>query len=283
MRLVNLLDLLRVVVDLKNEPVLRPDQHVLRLLLLLQRGRVLISVVVIQHRVNAIPGVVPQNHNLPRQVLILNPPEPDVLLPARDQFVQLDRGELQTQDVEVGHLLREDLRLLPLADLADVPDDYHLPVVIVGLHRGEQIVVARQRNALHVPEGDREGVGALVLVEVPDADVGLFALGARHQEVAVPGDVDAGHGLVVPDEEALVPGLGFHADDGVSADVNQLLGLVEGVRPPDVGASVSGVSDGVFQVGDRVRQELLDELAFLLEDCPGFPCEVLVLDSVDFF
>lgn len=166
MELVDLLELMGGVVYLEEEAVLAADVDSLDLGALLEGVGIVVGILEVEDCEDGVSGVMVEDDGGTREVLVLHPPESNVFLPARDQFIGVDRAELNGEDIEVTDLLGQQFGLSFRFDLTDIEDKYGLSFIRIESHHGEMLLVT-ESNLLHLFVGALEARDAFMINPYP--------------------------------------------------------------------------------------------------------------------
>jgi len=218
-----------LVVDLVDHTVLRADEHAINpSRLLLGSGGLAAYKREVEGRELRGACVVVEDDDLRGEVRLLDAPEPYVLRAARDQAVQLQRGEPKLLNMKVADLPRDQTRLGLRAGPAapangsglDVPDADHLPLLSIAAEGRQQLVVEAEA---HLAEafvlGAVDPAERLVLREAPELDKRLALLTAG-RPCAVPRHVQTADRGVVAHEQPLPPCLYVRSDEQAARGVD---------------------------------------------------------------
>lgn len=137
MEFIDFLELMGVIIHLEKEALLRAHIHFFNLLQLNKRIWLIVTTLEVEYVKHSVPGMVVQYDWGSRQMLILDPPESDVLSTTADQFVYFYGRPLQSKDVEITHLLTNELWFLVHSHLRKIKNHDHLTVVTIKPNHGQ--------------------------------------------------------------------------------------------------------------------------------------------------
>ena len=204
--LVSGLEALGVVVDLKDHAMLGADEEALEGLILLRVDGPQ-TILEIETGKYGVSRVVIEDDGGPADApVVLDAPETDVFLAAGGHPRGVDGAEPQGQDVEVGRLLRDDLRL-PTAwrpDTRDVPHYNQLFIVRVLPHTRQVLPIVGKSQTFQGVHWHGHHADAAACRVLPDPDYRILSLLSTSNEGTIGIDIETADGSGVPEVETLL-------------------------------------------------------------------------------
>ena len=140
-------------------------------------------------------------------------PESNVLLTTWDKAIAINWTKLDAKNIKFRSLFRGNLGLLAAVDLWNIPNYYHLFVVVVFANRSEPLAIRWECNTFQTRDGHCDHWDAPTCVVIPNSDDWVFSFLGWGKHSSVRCNIETANGCRVTKEKSLLlPSLRVHSN-----------------------------------------------------------------------